>query len=189
MASAASGFLLGDGAMASAASGAAGTAAGYYMLKYIGKPLCDPAASLDVFVATAQHVTDPQTASTAADAHTSRRMALHFAQNVLNVSMQELEASFAAGIVLDEPSSRASELVKHCPPAPSFRPTAGPNPATAALESTAAHAHAMAHSASFVRHAQPCAERTRTTAARQQRAGECNDAKAYCGLACLEPRV
>jgi hypothetical protein len=83
--------------------GDAGKAAGYYMLKYMGKPLCDPAASLDVFVAAAQHVTDPQTASTAADAHTSRRMALHFAQNVLNVCMQELEASFAAGIVLDEP--------------------------------------------------------------------------------------
>ena len=50
MASAASGFLLGDGAMASAALGAT---------------------------------------SEAADAHTSRRMGLHFAQNVLNVSMQE----------------------------------------------------------------------------------------------------
>jgi hypothetical protein len=73
--------------------------------------LCDPAASLDVFVAAAQHVRDPERASTAADAHTSRRTALHFAERVLNASMQELEASFAAAIVLDEPSSRASEPV------------------------------------------------------------------------------
>ena len=91
--------------------GDAGKAAGYYMLKYMAKPLCDPAASLDVFVAAAQHVRDPERASTAADAHTSRRTALHFAERVLNASMQELEASFAAAIVLDEPSSRASEPV------------------------------------------------------------------------------
>ena len=80
--------------------GDAGKAAGYYMLKYMGKPLCDPAASLDVFVAAAQHVSDPGRASTAADAHTSRRTALHFAERVLNASMQELEAPFAASIVV-----------------------------------------------------------------------------------------
>ena len=79
------------------------------MLKYMGKPLTDPAASLDVFVSAAQHVREH--ASTADDAHTSRRTALHFAQHVLNAGMQELEASFAAAIVLDEQSSRASEPV------------------------------------------------------------------------------
>ena len=42
------------------------------MLKYMGKPLCDPAASLDVFVAAAQHVSDPGRASTAAACRSSR---------------------------------------------------------------------------------------------------------------------
>ena len=106
-----SGCTRGNAVPYSLGAGSGSKSASLYQIKYMGKDCVEISASATMLIDAYEHI--KQFPSSAEDAGSDDRRAIHFCQRVINTGGMELEGLQAAGVVLDVQSSGASDGIEY----------------------------------------------------------------------------